>query len=481
MNKDIQTMLDSNSTLNEKTEEIWKLFDDYNPVFYLHLCSNIAGELHQNEKTRLERELSNYSNITFAQHTIYDYVTAINGSKRINADVKFRTNCKEMFEKSDGDIRALIVNVRADELIRVITDNESLRLNIDVEDYSILKDQEILEDIFYDNVRVYKKQKSRINKSIIDTAKSEENNKFFYYNNGVTITCKSFEYSKIAQPVITLNELQVVNGSQTLHALFDVAKDNPCYLKNIEILCRIYELKNSLYSSRIAEYTNSQNPVTTRDIRSIDFVQQKLESEFLNMDYFYERKKNQYETQNSKKRIDSEKAGQALMAFYSKMPSEARNDKNLLFGNKYEIIFNENITANKVLLAFNLYKEIENKKRSVRKEIILDKKLYEQQSFILYATYHILYIVGVISELKQKSGEIINITKEQLFSDYYEIAILLIEKAIKQEKKNNQSKYSNADFFKSARPKIYIDDYFRRMGKEITKNRINTLKMIEIN
>ena len=477
MNKDTETLADSNTALNEKTEEIWTLFDEYNPEFYIHLCSNLSGKLQSDERKRLERELSHYSNISIFEHDIYDYVTSINGLNHIYVDAKFRANGKEMFEKSDGDIRALIVNIRADELVRMITDNKELRTNIDLEDYNILKQQEILEDIFYDNVRVYKKQKSRINKSIVETAKSTEKNKFFYYNNGITITCKSFEYSKIAQPVITLTELQIVNGSQTLHALFEVSKEDPNYLKEIEILCRIYELKNSLYSSHIAEYTNSQNPVTTRDIRSIDFIQQKLESEFLAMDYYYERKKNQYESQNNKRRIDSEKAGQAMMAFYNNMPKEARNDKSLMFGDKYETVFNEDINASKVLLAFNLYKEIENKRRAIRKEISLDQKAYEEKAFILYSTYYILYIIGVITQKLEKST---NLSTNKLIDRYYEIAILLIEKAILQEKRNNPGKYSNADFFKSARPKTYIDDYFRRIGKDITKERINSLKMIEI-
>lgn len=51
----------------------------------------------------------------------------------------------------------MIVNISAEELIRIITDD-------------------------YNNVRVYKRR-SRINEGIKNTAKSDEKNKFFYYNN----------------------------------------------------------------------------------------------------------------------------------------------------------------------------------------------------------------------------------------------------------------------------------------------------------
>ena len=307
-----------------------------------------------------------------------------------------------------------------------------------------------------------------------ETAKSDEKNKFFYYNNGITITCKSFEYSKIAQPVISLEEIQVVNGCQTLHALFEIAQEDIENLKDIEILCRIYELKNSLYSSHIAEYTNSQNPVTTRDIRAIDPIQQKLETELLNKGYFYERKKNQYDGKPKNKRIDSEKVGQALMAYYNKMPNEAKNDKKLIFGNKYDNVFNSNINADKVLYVYNLYEDIEKKRQIVRKQILEDEAQYDEKSYIVFSTYYILYILSKISNVKK-----ININKEN-FEKYYNISLLLIKKAIMQEKKNNFAKYTNGDFFKSSRIKTYIDIYFERIGKEITEERVNRLRITEV-
>lgn len=473
INMDRETINNSNQILKEKTEEIWKLYDEKNPYIYIHLCSNNDKGLQEEERERFERIASRYSNIKVIEHTNKDYVEYLGESKRVFANAKFRANQKELFEKSDGDIRALIVNMTAIDLIRIITDDKEMRNKVDIEDYSEIKEKDILEDIFYDNVRIYKKGRNRINLSIKETAKSPEKDKFFYYNNGITITCKNFQYSKISQPVITLEEIQVVNGSQTLHALFDIAKENIDDLKGIEILCRIYELKNPLYSSHIAEYTNSQNPVTTRDIRSIDYIQQKLENEFMDMGYYYERKKNQYEDKPKNKRIDAEKVGQAMMAYYNNMPSEAKNDKRLIFGDKYENVFNNEINAEKVLLVFNLYTEIENKKRDIKKQISTDSTKYEEEAYILYSTYYILYILSRISAIKE-------ISKKDEIIKYYDIALMLIKKAIRQEKKNNPSKYSNGDFFKSSRPKTYIDDYFRRIGEDITKERIEKLKMIEI-
>jgi len=92
--------------------------------------------------------------------------------------------------------------------------------------YSVLKEYPVLEDAFEDNVRIYLKQRSKINRNIKETALSDDAYRFFYYNNGITITCSHFEYPKrVRNPIIELENLQIVNGSQTIHALHDAFKE----------------------------------------------------------------------------------------------------------------------------------------------------------------------------------------------------------------------------------------------------------------
>lgn len=473
MNRNENWIENANSILKEKTKDIWDLFDYDYPEFYIHICSNLESGMDKNEFDRMQQTLSQYSNIKILQHNIEYYVKASNHNKKTNINAKFKVSGKELFEKSDGDIRALIVNVRADELIRIIIDDEEIRNNVNFEDYELIKEKAIIEDVFYDNVRLYKKNKTRINKGIITTAESrEENSKFFYYNNGITVTCTSFSFPKISQPTITIENMQIVNGSQTLHALYEVAQKNIECLENIEILCRIYELKDAQYSSRIAEFTNSQNPVTSRDIRSIDYVQQKLEAELKDMGYFYERKTNQYEGYAKEKRIDSEKAGQAMLAFYYKCPNEAKNNKTKVFGEKFEQIFNENITAQKLLQAFEIYSKVETKKDQIKKEIIQDNNQYEENSFVLYSTYFIVYILGEIKDRLQ--------IHNNLFENYYDMAFELMRKVVESEKKVRDTKYTNANFFKSIRPQQYIAKYFKMLSDNITQESISKLPKIEL-
>jgi hypothetical protein len=321
-------------------------------------------------------------------------------------------------------------------------------------EYEGIKSFQVLEDAFDNNVRTYLK-KSSINKNIKTTALSGENNKFFYYNNGVTLTCDSFSYESRRSPVIELKNIQVVNGSQTIHSLYEAFLEDSNKFSDIEILCRICEVKDAGLSTKIAEYTNSQNPVKSRDIRSVDFIQLSLENEFLVDNRFYERKKNQYSDKPLSQRIDAEKAGQVLMAFFNCSPYEAKNRKGLIFGDKYEEVFNENINADKVWLAYNLFEKIEAEKNKIRAEIVSDQRLFSQKSYIIHASYYILYIMG---ELARHQGISLELAKLDLIWNLYPNAVKTIEAVISKERRTAGSKYNHSTFFRSNKTKKYFED-----------------------
>jgi len=379
----------------------------------------------------------------------------------INA--KLKAIDKNYFEKSGGgDIRALIVAVDARDLIRIVLDNEEMRNQADIEDYEEMLNQLILEDSFEDNVRVYLKQRSKINRSIKFTALSDDNHRFFYFNNGITITCDAFEYRKGRAPVIELQNLQIVNGSQTVHALYEAFKEKPDNFEDIDLLIRIYETKNSELTTRIAEYTNSQNPVSSRDIRSIDFAQQKLESEFEALSLFYERKRNQHSGQPKDKRIDAAKTGQVLFAFYNKMPAEAKNKKSLIFAEKYDDIFNDSINADKVLLAYRLFEKIEAKKNLAKAQLAtVSQSQYEKEAYILHSSYYILYILSEMAEQRELA---LNYSNLETIWKLYPKAIEIIKQMIDEEQislAEHKDKYNHASFFKSNKPKKLFEDYFQ--------------------
>jgi hypothetical protein len=447
-----------NPVLFGKIQEIWDIFNTHNPQFAIHLCSNQYHGLEKNEGERFEREMSRHTNFSIKFHLMQDFVRAITQKGKQRIDARLRAIDKNFFEKSDGDIRALIVNIDAKDLIRIVLNDADIRNRVDLEDFSALKRYSVLEDAFEDNVRVYLRQRSKINRNIKRTSLSSENHRFFYFNNGITITCESFEYIKtMRSPIIELKNIQVVNGSQTIHALYEAFSDDPQKFEYVDILCRIYETRNTELSTKIAEYTNSQNPVNSRDIRSIDYVQQKLEQEFLAKGLYYERKKGQYAKVPRSQRIDAERVGQVLLAFFQDMPGEAKNKKAIVFAEKYDDIFNDELTAEKVLLAYRLFERIEDEKNSAKSEIVASFNSSEDDSYILYSSYYTLYVISKLASRRGLHIEYRNI--EEIWKLYPE-AITIINDIAQNERNGAIARgenYSYAVLFKSNRPKKYIE------------------------
>ena len=249
--------------------------------------------------------------------------------------------------------------------------------------------------------------------------------------------------------------MQVVNGSQTIHALFEAFKDDSTKFESIDLLCRIYETRNEDLSTNIAEYTNSQNPVKSRDIRSNDYIQKKLEKELEVLGYFYERKKAQHSRKPKDKRLDAEKVGQALLAFYNLMPAEAKDKKRIIFAEKYDDIFSDSTTAEAVLLAVDIFNYVEEKKSEQKKKILNNLNTSEEDiSYILHSTYYIIYMMSVLAE--REGVEKVLAKKEEILSLYDE-ANQLIRNAVKKEKESLEGykeNYTHRIFLKGNRPKI---------------------------
>jgi len=447
--RNIELKNDINLSLANKVEEIWDLFNNQTPHFQIHIASNYYKGFENNEKNRFERGINEHSFFKIQYHQMADFVSIISRKDKLNVDCKIKAIGKNFFEKSDGEIRALISNFDAKDVIRIVLKNEDMRNNAALDDYNQMKTIEIDENAFEDNVRIYLKQRSKINRNIKQTALSDENHQFFYFNNGITFTCDNFSYNKsIHSPIVEITNLQVVNGSQTIHALYDAFVENSEKISNIDILCRVYQTKSDILSNRIAEYTNSQNPVKTRDIRSIDYVQVLLEKECQQYGYFYERKKGMHQDKPKSNRIDAEKAGQVLMAMFNSMPSEAKNEKRSIFADKYDDIFNDNITAEKVITSVSLFDFIEKEKENNISE----------KRYLSYSTYWILFLIYEISKHKDTTIERRNF---DILKSYYLIALQIIEKLREYEIEHNKlanSVFNEITFFKYNRPRKHFED-----------------------
>jgi hypothetical protein len=305
--------------------------------------------------------------------------------------------------------------------------------------------------VFNDNVRVYLSKKNPINKKIIGSALSEKNAQFWYLNNGITMTCDSFSY-QVGQraPIVSMKNVQIVNGGQTSNALFEAYKEAPEKVKNALILTRIYETKTKEISADIAESTNSQTPINTRDLRSNDEVQKKLEESFLDLGLYYERKAKQHADQPKNKRVDALAAGQAFLAYHLGMPEVAKKDRSRVFSDLYDDVFNEDITPTKLLIPLRLLAEIEKAKRNIQKKIRRQERVDHRMLFLIDGAYHVLFALCQLCEEVSLDAD-----DETAARRFITSAMDLIRDLVQDEMKADEA-FSFNRFFKDAKTKIAV-------------------------
>ena len=425
-----------NPILWTKVQEIWGALERPEPRFEIHFCGNMKGMVTP-EQQRLETALKAYRSFHVNYHTLDSIVTLFLEKTAAHINEQLRIVDKNYFERTDGNIRGLIVTLEATELLKLVTDPENSK--------------QVRLEVFDDNARVYLTRKNRVNKKILATALSDKNVEFWYLNNGITMTCDSFSYQPGTRaPIVSLENIQIVNGGQTSNALFEAHQEDPEKVKNVLVLARIYETRTRDITSEIAEATNSQTPINTRDLRSNDDVQKKLEESFADQGLCYERKHRQHSNQPRRKRIDALSAGQALLAYRLGYPEVAKKDRAKVFGDMYDNIFNDDITTEELLVPLRVLAEIESQKRALQKKIKSNRPFDRQLLFLIDGAYHVLFTLG---EICDEQG--IDPLDEAKAKAQIPKALKLIKNLVKDEGKKDPA-FTTSRFFKDAKSKVKI-------------------------
>ena len=284
-------------------------------------------------------------------------------------------------ENSLSSSKSYLVKLTIATLIRMTTNNDELRNKHNLESFNELKDSKLNTNILYDNVRGYLGD-SKFNKNIIKTLK-ENPNRFFMYNNGITITAKDVNSIPIngnKKFLFTIKDIQVVNGGQTLRSIYQFKNEDfdEEKLADASILVRIFKTENnSDLTNDIAEYTNSQNSISASDLKSINNLQIKIENYLRQYKIDYVRKSGDVELKNTEfKRITKEKTAQILYS-YNGFPDRATNQKSKLFEKYYDEIFDENNLDFELLYKLiELYFKIEQEYNSLSYEVFPQKIFY---------------------------------------------------------------------------------------------------------
>jgi len=137
---------------------------------------------------------------------------------------------------------------------------------------------------------------TEVNEAIATTLKMTPE-KFWYFNNGVTVLCtrvskKPLGGAERTTGMFECEGISIVNGAQTVGCIANAYSTNPDEVRQARVALRLISLENCPegFASEVTRSTNTQNRIERRDFVSLDPEQHRLRTELWlenNKDYAY--------------------------------------------------------------------------------------------------------------------------------------------------------------------------------------------------
>lgn len=263
------------------------------------------------------------------------------------------------------------------------------------------------------NIRHY------ITKRMIDDKIKETLNKkhgdFWSLNNGIVIVCEEFS---VDGNKINLTNFSIVNGSQTTYLIGNYKASNS---EKFFIPCKIIAEKKSEseipFPTQIAEATNSQKPISPRDLKSNSPEMLRLARMLQDNSIYLEVKRGAKSPKKFKPscKIRNDTLAKIILSMVVQIPGTARNGVKKIFEsqNIYNSVFRvsyEKDSAKKAFLIdiIRLYDRYTN----IEAELAKGELTPEQVSVMKNGTEVIFALLGVIYRLA--NGDV---TEELLRND----------------------------------------------------------------
>lgn len=195
------------------------------------------------------------------------------------------------------------------------TDMEGIRSFLCVIEGNLLADvfEKYGSRLLEGNVRSFLGMKGDVNQGIRNTVKNHPD-LFFVYNNGIAATASNVKINNIfgSEKIISIEDLQIVNGGQTTSSLLNARKKDKLSLNNIFVQLKLSEVSHDAATNlipKIAEYSNTQNKIAKSDFFSNHPFHQKMQvisrrllaplkpEARVNTKWYYERSRGQYQNE----------------------------------------------------------------------------------------------------------------------------------------------------------------------------------------
>jgi hypothetical protein len=281
------------------------------------------------------------------------------------------------------------------------------------------------EQLFDRNVRLFLGvRKGSVNAGIFETLSDlSERERFWAYNNGITLVCDRFEFDKDTS-ILELENFSIVNGCQTTVAL---ARNSENLTDEVQVLMKVLRPPETLIDP-IIRYTNSQNQMKVWDILSQDRVQRRLQNEFskLTKPYYYvlrkgelpvlsKEEKKKYRDDGKMRTIKHDILAQYLAAF-SGNPWAAYREKSLLFTKYYDQVFPPELRVEEALFVWLAGELITGEVHKAMREAADEKREDRVKTLKRGGRLFALGCFGLIADLRNSPDFRRSITEERIVS-----------------------------------------------------------------
>lgn len=319
-----------------------------------------------------------------------------------------------------------IVTLPLTELIRITCDDSQIRNNYNWEEDTILEKVKMDPQVLYDNVRGFM-GRTKFNRNI-EISLDTQPKRFFFYNNGITIIADdiSTEDTNMRTKVkFRIKNIQVLNGGQTLRTIHNYNSKNKANLtetlSTAQVLVKFLKVTSEELKGNIAEFTNSQNSISLRDLRSLRIEQIQLEEYLGSSEILYERKRGDVGDlkSNYKTSVSLDLMGQILLALEG-YPEQVSNKKREIFAGYYNRLFaaNTELLSQKTIDSIWAYRKIESMYSESQYDETVQKNMYILYLCDYFKTNDYLKVIISFEKFLSKYSKIVPEDKRKAQSRY---------------------------------------------------------------
>ena len=361
----------------------------------------ISVDIVKEKKEEIENSIKAISSLNDYLITIYYLEDIVEQIININEPQRFVPEDKVRINKHDGILKygdfGMLVNVSSNSLKN-------------------LYDKYRNKGLFEQNFRYFVRNK-KIDDKITDSLQKKRDD-FLFLNNGIIISCKDF---KPDGDNVKLYDFSIVNGCQTTTLIGEYKGKNEG--DNFYLPCKIVKSKSnqedefSRFMSEIAEASNSQKPISDRDLKANRPEQRKLQKELKeeNPKIYLEIKRGEQQRKVIEpwQKIKNDELGQFILSYNLQQPGTARSGKRKIFSSDttYRSVFLRKYSKANIV---DLLKLKEYYIIYVEKQLREDKFVdLEQESVARNGKFIVIALIGLFYKYKNKLISFKGFSKEE--------------------------------------------------------------------